>query len=67
MRVTLNIQDDRLESFLKHIENLEYAQIIEKNPTSEQQEEILKRMEAVRSGKMKSRSWEEAKRDIFKR
>ncbi|WP_114751983.1 addiction module protein [Pleomorphovibrio marinus] len=68
MKITLEIQDDRFETFLEFIRTLDYVSIKkdEDSIPQWQQEEVNRRLELIESGSMKTRPWEEAKKGIFK-
>jgi len=68
MKVTLDIQDSRFDTFLSFIQTLDYVSInMEEVIPQWQQDEVNKRLELINSGEMKTRSWDEAKKDIFKK
>jgi len=66
MKITLDIQDNRADAFLDFIKTLDYVSINEEDaiPTW-QQDEVRKRLDSIDKGLMKTRSWDEAKHDIF--
>ena len=68
-QITLNIEESKFKAFLSFIKTLDYVSVSteESEISLAQQEEVLKRMKLMEEGKMASRSWEEAKQDIFKR
>jgi hypothetical protein len=67
-QITLNIDETKFKAFLNFIKTLDYVAVCdETNIPLEQQEEVQRRLELVQEGKMKTRSWSEAKQDIFKR
>jgi hypothetical protein len=67
-QITLNIDETKFKAFLNFIKTLDYVSVSdETNIPLEQQEEAQRRLELVQEGKMKTRSWSEAKQDIFKR
>jgi hypothetical protein len=68
MRITLDIQDNRFDTFLSFIKTLDYVSINKEDTIPQwQQDEVNKRLELINSGEMKTRSWNEAKKDIFKK
>lgn len=67
MRVTLDIDETKLSSFLEQLNGLDYVQLVVDDISREQELETLSRWEAIESGKIGTRSWEEAKSDVFKR
>lgn len=67
MKITLEIQENKFETFIKFIETLDYVSIQENSEIPEwQQKEVEMRLEQIEKGEMKTRSWEEAKENIFK-
>ncbi len=68
MKITLEIQDDRFETFLEFIRTLDYVSIKKEEDSIPQwqQEEVNRRLQLIESGSMKTRPWEEAKKEIFK-
>jgi len=67
-QITLNIDETKFKAFLNFIKTLDYVSVSdETNIPLEQQEEVQRRLELVQEGKMKTRSWSDAKQDIFKR
>ncbi len=68
MKVTLDVQDSRLEVFLSFIKTLDYVTINKEEMMPQwQQDEVNKRMDSISKGEMKVRSWEEAQKEIFKK
>lgn len=68
MKITLDIQDSRFDTFLNFIKALDYVSINKDEGIAQwQQDEVNKRMELINKGEMKTRSWNEAKKDIFKK
>ncbi|SMD43179.1 Putative addiction module component [Aquiflexum balticum DSM 16537] len=68
MKVVLEIDDDKLGDFFSLIQSIEYANIKEPSEIpSWQKSEILKRISELESGKIKKRSWDSAKVEIFKK
>ncbi|MFT6855940.1 MAG: hypothetical protein ACJA0X_001917 [Cyclobacteriaceae bacterium] len=68
MKITLDIQDNRYDTFLSFIKTLDYVSINKEEVIPQwQQDEVNKRLELINSGEMKIRSWNEAKKDIFKK
>ncbi len=65
--MVVSIKDDQESEFLAVIKGLDYAEVIEREPSSEQQEETISRLGAIKSGKISVRSWDQAKEAIFKR
>lgn len=67
-QITLNIDESKFKAFLSFIKTLDYVSVSdEKEISLEQQQEAERRLKLVQEGKMKTRSWKEAKQDIFKR
>ncbi|MFZ6053146.1 addiction module protein [Halocola ammonii] len=67
-RITLNIEEENYQAFLDFLKTLSYVSISEgyKIPESHKAE-VNERLEEIEKGNMKTRSWEEAKKDIFKK
>ncbi|WP_162340896.1 addiction module protein [Cyclobacterium salsum] len=69
MKITLEIQDERFKTFMDFIQTFDYVSIKtdESSPTQWQEEEVNRRLELIESGEMKTRDWELAKKEIFKK
>jgi len=68
MKITLDIQDNKFDTFLRFIKTLDYVSINKEDAIPQwQQDEVNKRLKLINSGEMKTRSWEEAKKDVFKK
>jgi hypothetical protein len=68
MRITLDIQDNKFDTFLSFIKTLDYVSINNEDTVPKwQQDETTRRLELINTGKMKTRSWSEAKKDIFQK
>lgn len=68
MKLTLEIEDQQFDIFLSFLKTLDYVSIEpETNVPQGQQEEVQRRLEAIERGQMPIQSWENAKKDIFKR
>ncbi len=68
MKITLDIQDSRFDTFLSFIKTLDYVSINKEDAIPQwQQDEVNKRLQLIEKGEMKTRSWNQAKKDIFKR
>ena len=63
--ITLQIEDQKFDTFRSFIETLDYVSVIDDDLPKWQKEEIDKRLKLLDSGKLSSRSWKEAKKDIF--
>ena len=63
--ITLQIEDQKFDTFRSFIETLDYVSVIDDDLPKWQKEEIDKRLKLLDSDKMSSRSWKEAKKDIF--
>ncbi|RLC25114.1 MAG: hypothetical protein DRH21_04495 [Deltaproteobacteria bacterium] len=69
-QLVLNIEESELTAFLNYIKTLDYVSV-----TSEefieipkwQQDEVENRLQLIKTGEMKARSWSKAKQDIFKK
>lgn len=67
MKITLDIQDRQFDTFLSFIKTLDYVSIHKDDAIPQwQQDEVNKRLQLIEKGEMKTRSWNEAKKDIFK-
>lgn len=67
-QITLNIDESKFKAFLSFIKTLDYVSVSDEiDIPIEQQQEFERRLKLVQEGKMKTRSWKEAKQDIFKR
>jgi hypothetical protein len=68
MRVTLEIENEKINDFITLIQSLDYARISEEiEIPGWQQEEVLKRLTLLEEGISSKRNWEEAKLEIFKK
>jgi len=63
--ITLQIDDQKFDAFRSFIETLDYVSVIDDDLPEWQKEEIDRRLKLLDSGKMSTRSWKEAKKDIF--
>lgn len=68
-KVTLSVEDEKLKTLLEIIGSLDYVTVCEPDDhlIKLQEKEIAKRNELITSGKMKTRSWEEAEKEIFRK
>lgn len=68
MKITLDIKEKNLSKFLELIGTLEYVSVCkEQNIPQSHIDEVKRRLELIDKGEMATRSWDEAKHDIFKR
>jgi len=68
MKITLDIKDSQFDIFLNFIKTLDYVAISKEDTTPQwQEEEVNKRLQLIKKGEMNTRSWSEAKKDIFKK
>jgi len=68
MKITLDIKDRNLNTFLELIGSLEYVSVSEEQEIPQEQiDEVNRRLGLIAKGGMKTRSWDAAKKDIFKR
>lgn len=68
MKITLDIQEQKLDDFLAYINTLDYVSITETDAIPQtQEEEVEQRMQDIQSGQMKVRNWQDAQNDIFKK
>ncbi len=66
-QITLNIPDNKYKFFLELISDLSFVKIEEDETIPQQQmDEVANRLSKIEKGEMKTRSWQEAKKDIFK-
>lgn len=62
MKITLDIKEDRFNTFLDFIKTLDYVSVKKEDAIPQwQQEEVSKRLQLIKKGEMKTRSWHEAK------
>jgi hypothetical protein len=67
-QITLSIKENKYKAFLNLIQTLDYVSISdEKSIPLPQQEEVEHRLNLLQTGEMQSRSWEDAKLEVFKR
>ena len=67
-QITLNIDESKFKAFISFIKTLDYVSVSDEiDIPIEQQQEAQRRLKHVEEGKMKTRSWNKAKEDIFKR
>lgn len=66
-QIILNIEESKFKTFLSFIKTLDYVSISDDEAPTWQQEEVNKRLQLIEKGEMKTRSWDEAKKDIFKK
>lgn len=69
MKITLDIKDSMVKTFLAYIKTLDYVSISgDENIDIPQwqKEEVEKRKEQVENGRMKTKIWSKARGDIFK-
>jgi hypothetical protein len=67
-QITLNIDESKFQAFLNFIKTLDYVSVSDDMAIPiEHQQEAQKRLKLIQEGKMKTRSWEDAKQDVFKR
>lgn len=68
MKITLDIEDNRFDAFLTYIQTLDYVTINKEGVIPQwQQDEVNRRLQMINDGEMKTRSWKEAKEEIFKK
>lgn len=65
-QVTLNIPDNKYQFFMELVKSLKFVKVDDSTIPQGQQDEVARRIDMVEEGEMKTRSWEEAKNDIFK-
>ena len=68
MKVILDIPENKYQFFLELVRNLTFVKEEDSDTIPQwQQEEVSKRLQLIEKGEMKTRSWHEAKKDIFKK
>lgn len=69
MKVTLNIKDNKPSAFINFIKSLDFIKVedSEQSIPQWQQDEVTQRLDMIENGEMITRSWDEAKKDIFKK
>lgn len=69
MKITLEIKDSMFKTFLAFIKTLDYVSVSTEESTIPewQKEEVKRRIELVEKGQMKTRSWDKAKKEVFKK
>ena len=66
-KLILNIEDSKFKTFLSFIKTLNYVSVGKEDEIlKQQQDEVNTRLQLIEKGEMETRSWEEAKNDIFK-
>ena len=66
-QLILDIEESKFKTFLSFIKTLDYVSVSEEEAIPQwQQEEVNRRLQLIEEGDMKTRSWDEAKKDIFK-
>ncbi|HKL02567.1 MAG TPA: addiction module protein [Cryomorphaceae bacterium] len=67
-KLILNIEESKYRAFLSYIETLDYVSVSKNEDLPVwQQEEVKRRMDLVAKGEMKARTWDEARKDVFKK
>ncbi len=67
-KLILNIEESKYRAFLTFIETLNYVSVSKNEDLPVwQQEEVKRRMDLVAKGEMKARTWDEARKDVFKK
>ncbi|MCA1761957.1 MAG: addiction module protein [Flavobacteriales bacterium] len=67
-KLILNIEESKYRAFLSFIETLDYVSVSKNEDLPVwQQEEVKRRMDLVAKGEMKARTWDEARKDVFKK
>ena len=66
-QITLNIDETKFKEFMNLLKSLDYVSVSDEIEIPlDHQVEVNRRLSLLEDGKMKTRSWEEAKKDIFK-
>ena len=67
-QIVLNIEESKFKAFFSFIQTLDYVSVSEEEAIPAwQQEEVNKRKQLIENGQMKTRSWDEAQKEIFKK
>jgi len=67
-QIILNIEESKFKAFLSFINTLDYVSVSkEESIPAWQQQEVNRRLHLIEKGEMKTRSWDEAKKDIYKK
>ena len=67
-QIILNIEESKFKAFLSFIKTLDYVSVSKEEAIPAlQQQEINRRLQLIEKGEMKTRSWEEPKKDIYKK
>lgn len=64
-QLVLNIEDDKLNTFIEFINTLDYVSV-ETTISDYQMEEVEARLQMLNDGEMKIRPWEDGKEYIFR-
>lgn len=65
-QIILNIEESKFKAFSAFIKTLDYVSVSNAEDISaQQQEEVAARLALVENGEMKTRTWDEAKKEIF--
>ena len=66
-QITLNIDETKFKEFMNLLKSLDYVSVSDEIEIPlDHQVEVNRRLSLLEDGKLKTRSWEEAKKDIFK-
>jgi hypothetical protein len=65
-QVVLQVEDQKLDEFIKFLKTLDFVKIQEEIPEW-QQNEVAERLSEYESGKELARKWKEAQATIFRR
>jgi hypothetical protein len=61
-QITLNVDESKFKAFLSFIKTLDYVSVSdEMDIPAEQKQEVNRRLKLIEEGKMKTRSWKDAK------
>lgn len=66
-QLTINVPDDKIDFFIELFENLGITTTEDFDVPKWQVNEVQRRMDLMEKGEIKSRSWDKAKKDIFKK
>ncbi len=66
-QIILNVEDDKLNSFMEIIKTLNYVSVFNEDIPDWQITEVEYRLNEIESGEMEVRPWKDVKNDIFKK
>jgi hypothetical protein len=67
-QITLQVEESKFQVFLSFLKSLDYVQVSEDTIIPEaQKSEVAARLKQLENGTLKTRVWEEAEKDIFRK